>query len=56
MLISDFESWCSRMEEHMLPPWSELPDIDLYMDQVIALMTKYLSPFAGAEEKPITRR
>lgn len=29
--------------KHKLPYWDELPEIDLYMDQVIALMDKYLS-------------
>lgn len=28
---------------HKLPYWDELPEIDLYMDQVIVLMEKYLS-------------
>jgi len=27
---------------HKLPRWSDLPEIDLYMDQVIALMEKYI--------------
>lgn len=28
-----------------LPRWEYLPDIDLYMDQVIILLEKYLGPF-----------
>ena len=28
-----------------LPHWNELPDIDLYVDQVISLMNKYFSFF-----------
>ena len=31
------------IEKHKLPYWHELPEIDLYMDQVIVLMEKYLS-------------
>ena len=27
-----------------LPKYEDLPDIDLYMDQVISLMEKYLGP------------
>lgn len=27
-----------------LPQWEELPDIDLYMDQVLSLLDRYLSP------------
>ena len=29
--------------KHKLPYWDELPEIDLYMDQVVALMEKYMS-------------
>ena len=32
-----------KMVRHKLPYWEEIPEIDLYMDQVIALMDKYLS-------------
>lgn len=28
---------------HALPVWEEIPDIDLYMDQVISLLNKYLT-------------
>lgn len=34
-----------------LPRWEELPDIDLYMDQVLKLTEKHLSPFGT---KPVT--
>lgn len=32
-----------KLVKHKLPYWDELPEIDLYMDQVIVLMEKYLS-------------
>ncbi len=32
-----------KIVKHKLPYWDELPEIDLYMDQVIVLMEKYLS-------------
>ena len=32
-----------KIVHHKLPYWDEIPEIDLYMDQVIALMDKYLS-------------
>jgi hypothetical protein len=34
-----------------LPQWEELPDIDLYMDQVLSLIDRYLSPIGV---KPVT--
>lgn len=37
-----------------LPRWAELPDIELYMDQVIALMGKYLGSRCSGSEKMLT--
>jgi hypothetical protein len=34
-----------------LPRWDELPDFDLYMDQVLAFVAKYLP---GQDDKPLT--
>ena len=32
-----------KIIKHKLPYWDELPEIDLYMDQVVALMEKHMS-------------
>lgn len=37
-----------------LPKWSELPDIELYMDQVITLMSKYFGGLSSSEEPLLT--
>ncbi len=37
-----------------LPHWDELPDFDLYMDQVLSLMERYLGPPIATGEKGIT--
>ena len=37
-----------------LPAWEQIPDIELYMDQVIALMTRYLGPTAEDGSKILT--
>lgn len=43
------------LKEYHLPTWDELPTIDLYMDQVILLLTKYLEIFGVvASDKIIT--
>lgn len=42
-----------KIIKHKLPYWDELPDIDLYMDQVIALMEKYFSFHVYDENSPI---
>ncbi len=39
------------MENVHLPRWEELPDIDLYMDQVLSLTARYLDPM---QIKPVT--
>lgn len=44
----------SNIPHHSIPKWSDLPEIDLYMDQVIALMEKYLSDTSTQETKLIT--
>ena len=36
------------------PTWTDFPDIELYMDQVISVLERYLAPFFPEEEKCIT--
>ncbi len=36
--------WMDELQQYHLPRWNELPDIELYMDQVITLIERYLSP------------
>lgn len=37
-----------------LPRWHELPDLDIYMDQVISLIGRYFREFPGFGEKGLT--
>ena len=41
-LIAAFEEIEHGLPNYSLPTWDSLPDIDLYMDQVISVVTKYL--------------
>ena len=34
--------WQKYMENYCLPTWEELPDMELYMDQVVSLVNRYL--------------
>lgn len=43
-----------QIQSPTLPKWSDLPEIDLYMDQVIVLMEKYLSDIIYQDSKLIT--
>lgn len=41
-LISAFSELEEVLTNYSLPSWDNLPDIDLYMDQVVSVVTKYL--------------
>ena len=48
--------WARVMAGHELPAWDELPTLELYMDQVVVLISQYLS-YLGTmlnEDKPVT--
>lgn len=55
-LITAFSEIEQGLTNYSLPSWESLPDIDLYMDQAISVVTKYLefpSTTIGFE-RPIT--
>ncbi len=41
-LVSAFSEIEQFLTNYSLPSWDNLPDIDLYMDQVVSVVTKYL--------------
>ena len=43
-----------KMAEFHCPRWNELPDIELYMDQVVSVIDKHLNCFSGEKAKIIT--
>ena len=52
-LTRRLEEWLGELEKFELPDWEALPQLDLYMDQVILLLNRYLSPMVK-EEKYVT--
>ena len=48
--------WERYMKEFSLPTWEQLPPIELYMDQVLALLTQYLDflPKEDNEDKIVS--
>ena len=46
-------SYPETLQHYSCPAWKDFPDIELYMDQVISILEKYLSPFSE-EEKLVT--
>ena len=51
--VQRLAEWLEDLEKFDLPDWDSLPQLDLYMDQVILLLNRYLSPMVG-EEKYVT--
>ena len=48
-------AWEASLKDFRLPDWESLPQLGLYMDQVILLLRQYLGPLSRSEEdKPIT--
>ncbi len=50
----ELEAWSEQIYNVHLPRWEELPDMDLYKDQVITLIEKYVGGLMTAEEKILT--
>ena len=42
------------MKKYSFPRWNELPEIDLYMDQILTYLTDHLSCISFSEEKIVT--
>ena len=55
-LIDIFAGGGEMIKSFQLPSWEELPKIELYMDQVIALLSEYLELFSAVsnDDKLIT--
>ncbi|WP_232696836.1 DUF1836 domain-containing protein [Brevibacillus daliensis] len=51
---SELIKWSEQLAGYHLPRWQELPDIDLYMDQVVTLIEKYLKLLSNDDSKIIT--
>lgn len=45
---------CAQVAAQRLPRWEELPDFELYMDQVLSLMERYLGSYPGFDRKGLT--
>lgn len=41
-VVRRMRKWEDYLREHTLPSWEELPSLELYMDQVVALLNSYL--------------
>lgn len=48
------EELFSALKTQRLPRWDELPDLELYMDQVLSLAVRYLGEDPGCGERGLT--
>lgn len=48
--------WREFMQSFHLPTWEELPDLELYMDQVVSLVIRYvnLQPHSALKDSILT--
>ena len=55
LIAHKLDRWDRFITDYHLPEWDAIPDLGLYMDQVILLLRQYLGPLSrGEEDKPIT--
>lgn len=51
--LQKLDRWRKFMENFSLPAWETLPDMELYMDQVISLVNRYLNLIPQDETNPV---
>ena len=56
LIAGKLRRWEKYLDDYRLPAWEEIPDIGLYMDQVVTLLTGYLDymPPELKEEQVVT--
>ena len=53
-MASTLSEICGLLAAQRLPRWQELPDLDLYMDQVLSLIRRYLADYPGFDDRGLT--
>lgn len=51
---TQLKDWLNRIENSELPDYENIPDVNLYMDQVVKFINDSLMPFSKKEQKAIT--
>lgn len=52
-ILKDFEVFRDEIGAFHLPRFHELPDVGLYMDQVVSIIDKYFKVLDRDDDKPI---
>lgn len=53
LFLGKLVRWQAYMESFRLPRWEELPDMELYMDQVVSLVNRYLDLIPHDTKDPV---
>ncbi|MDD2361872.1 MAG: DUF1836 domain-containing protein [Oscillospiraceae bacterium] len=53
-IAAGLNKWIASVDEYTPASWERLPELDLYMDQVLTFMNKHLEPFSPEGERIIT--
>ena len=49
-----YEAYSARLHEFSVPAWEDIPDLGLYMDQVITYLERLLRPLFGDTRRIVT--
>ena len=52
--LEKLKTWVDSAAEYESPAWERLPELELYMDQVITFMNRQLEPFSAGGERLLT--
>ena len=52
MIKQEFHNWRTKLSKIQLDAWDELPEMDLYVDQVVSFINDHL---AGINVDPLTK-
>ncbi len=52
--LDELKQFAHNLLNYHLPRWEELPDFDIYMDQIITLIERYLNILNDGKERIIT--
>lgn len=50
---AELSEWGKELSSVHIPRWEDMPELELYMDQVITLVDRYLSPLIRMEKHPL---
>ncbi len=52
--IDSINAWLDKIEKSSIPDFDKLPEVKLYMNQLVAYINEILSPYTSKDQKAIT--